>query len=50
MMLLAMMNADGNGTPVLGVHVGGPASFGFLTETTPDHACAALEQVFEGTY
>ncbi len=36
------------GTPILGVHVGGPASFGFLTETTPTGACAALEAVLDG--
>mgnify|MGYP000200462664 CR=1 FL=1 len=39
-----------HGTPVLGVHVGGPGSFGFLTETTPDRALAAVDQVLAGRY
>lgn len=37
-------------TPVMGVHVGGPASFGFLTETVPDRACEALEMVLDGHF
>lgn len=37
-------------TPILGIHVGGPASFGFLTETTPPHSIEALERVLEGRY
>jgi NAD+ kinase len=37
-------------TPILGVHAGGPASFGFLTETTPPHAIEAVEAVLEGRY
>lgn len=49
-LLAANRSACMHGTPVLGIHVGGPASFGFLTETTPDHACEALQQVFDGNY
>jgi NAD+ kinase len=37
-------------TPILGIHVGGPASFGFLTESTPGRAAAALERMLEGRY
>jgi NAD+ kinase len=37
-------------TPVLGVHVGGPASFGFLTETTPSGALDAMKAVLEGRF
>jgi NAD+ kinase len=37
-------------TPILGIHVGGPASFGFLTETTPNRAIEALQRVLEGRY
>jgi NAD+ kinase len=37
-------------TPILGIHVGGPASFGFLTETTPSRATEALERVLAGQY
>jgi len=37
-------------TPILGIHVGGPASFGFLTETTPARAPEALERVLAGQY
>jgi NAD+ kinase len=47
-LLAANRMAAPHGTPVLGVHVGGPASFGFLTETTPEHACEALESVLDG--
>src|SRR5437588_8559572 len=38
------------GTPILGVHVGGPGSFGFLTEATPATACQAVERVLAGDY
>ena len=37
-------------TPILGIHVGGPASFGFLTESAPSHAVEALERVLDGRY
>jgi NAD+ kinase len=37
-------------TPILGIHVGGPASFGFLTESTPARAIEALERVLAGKY
>src|SRR5437868_1022123 len=37
-------------TPILGIHVGGPASFGFLTESTPSRASEALERVLAGEY
>ncbi len=37
-------------TPILGIHVGGPASFGFLTESAPGNAVEALERVLEGRY
>jgi NAD+ kinase len=37
-------------TPILGIHVGGPASFGFLTESTPQRAIESLERVLEGRY
>jgi NAD+ kinase len=49
-LLAANRLAAPHGTPILGVHVGGPASFGFLTETTPQHAVAALEAVLAGGY
>ncbi|MBI3912120.1 MAG: NAD(+)/NADH kinase [Armatimonadetes bacterium] len=49
-LLYACRMAAPHGTPVLGVHVGGPASFGFLTETTPARAAAAAEQVLTGHY
>jgi NAD+ kinase len=49
-LLLANRLAYPHGTAVLGVHVGGPASFGFLTETTPAHACAAMRAVLDGAY
>jgi NAD+ kinase len=38
------------GTPILGVHCGGPASFGFMTETNPAMADAALERALAGDY
>ena len=47
-LLAANRMAAPHATPVLGVHVGGPASFGFLTETTPEHAVEALESVLDG--
>jgi len=49
-LLSANRIASPHGTPILGVHVGGPASFGFLTETVPGGACAALEAILEGRY
>lgn len=49
-LLSANRIASPYGTPILGVHVGGPASFGFLTETAPGGACAALEAILEGRY
>jgi NAD+ kinase len=39
-----------HGTPILGIHVGGPASFGFLTESTPTGAVEALQHVLSGDY
>lgn len=47
-LLAATRTAATYGIPVLGVHVGGPASFGFLTETTPPYAVAAIEAVLDG--
>ncbi len=35
-------------TPVLGVHVGGPASFGFMMETTPHNAESVLADALAG--
>lgn len=49
-LLAANRLASPHGTPILGVHAGGPASFGFLTETTPPYACAAMEAVLDGRY
>jgi NAD+ kinase len=49
-LLAANRAAAPHGTPILGVHVGGPGSFGFLTETTPPHACDAVEAVLAGNY
>jgi NAD+ kinase len=49
-LLAASRLAAPYGTPILGVHVGGPASFGFMTETTPPAARAAVEQALEGRY
>src|SRR5204862_3973320 len=40
-LLAATRVAAPHGTPILGVHAGGPASFGFMTETTPALARAA---------
>ena len=47
-LLAASRIASPHRTPILGIHVGGPASFGFLTETRPPHACEAIEQVIAG--
>jgi NAD+ kinase len=49
-LLSASRLAECHDTPILGVHVGGPASFGFLTESTPARAIEALERVLEGQY
>jgi NAD+ kinase len=49
-LLSANRVASPHGTPILGIHVGGPASFGFLTETNPGGACGALEAVLNGNY
>ena len=49
-LLAANRAAAPHGTPILGVHVGGPGSFGFLTETTPPFACDAVEAVLTGRY
>jgi NAD+ kinase len=49
-LLAASRIAARHDTPILGIHVGGPASFGFLTETTPPRAIRALERVLEGRY
>src|SRR5262249_18417254 len=47
-LLAASRAAAPHGTPILGVHCGGPASFGFLTETTPPAARAAVERALAG--
>src|SRR5205807_7121781 len=49
-LLAASRLAAPHGTPILGVHVGGPASFGFMTETSPATADAALERALAGEY
>jgi NAD+ kinase len=49
-LLAANRLASPYGTPILGIHAGGPASFGFLTETTPSNACEAVEAVLDGRY
>lgn len=49
-LLSANRVASPHDTPILGVHVGGQASFGFLTETVPDGACGALEAILAGHY
>jgi len=36
--------------PILGIHSGGPGSFGFLTETTPEHAREAIAAALRGDY
>jgi len=49
-LLAANRVASPHATPVVGIHFGGPGSFGFLTETGPDGACEALEKVLAGRY
>lgn len=49
-LLAANRAAAEHGTPILGIHVGGPASFGFLTETRPEFAIDAINAVLEGAY
>ncbi|MFN3651520.1 MAG: NAD(+)/NADH kinase [Armatimonadota bacterium] len=49
-LLAAHRVAARHGTPILGIHLGGPASFGFLTEMPPENACAAALAVAEGRY
>jgi len=49
-LLAANRLASPHGTPILGIHAGGPASFGFLTETTPLGAVEAVAAVLEGRY
>jgi NAD+ kinase len=49
-LLAASHIAAQRGTPILGIHVGGPGSFGFLTEATPATAFQAVERVLAGDY
>lgn len=49
-LLAANRLASPHGTPILGIHSGGPASFGFLTETVPTCAVQALEAVLRGDF
>lgn len=49
-LLAASRLAAPYGTPILGVHAGGPASFGFMTETNPAKALVALERVLAGEF
>jgi len=49
-LLAATRVAEPHGTPILGVHAGGPASFGFMTETTPALAREAFERLLRGDY
>jgi NAD+ kinase len=49
-LLAASRLAAVRGTPILGIHVGGPGSFGFLTEATPAIACQAVEHVLASDY
>ena len=49
-LLAANRAAASHNTPILGVHAGGPASFGFLTETTPANAPAMLQRVLDDRY
>lgn len=49
-LLSANRLASPHDTPILGIHAGGPASFGFLTETTPAGALTAVSAVLEGRY
>ncbi|MBM3457650.1 MAG: NAD(+)/NADH kinase, partial [Armatimonadetes bacterium] len=46
-LLAANRAAAPHRTPVLGVHVGGPASFGFMMEATPAGAIEAVTAVLE---
>jgi NAD+ kinase len=46
--LSAARSAAPRGTPVLSIHAGGPASFGFLAEATPGCACEAVQAVLDG--
>jgi NAD+ kinase len=47
-LLAASRIAANRGTPILGIHVGGPGSFGFMTEATPATARPALDRVLAG--
>ena len=49
-LLAANRIASTTGVPILGIHAGGPASFGFLTETTPAFAEEAVAAVLAGRY
>jgi NAD+ kinase len=49
-LLAASRLAAPHDTPILGIHVGGPGSFGFLAESNPAHAAEALERIIEGRY
>ncbi len=49
-LLAANRLASPTRTPVLGVHAGGPGSFGFLAETNPEQAGEAIDQVLAGEY
>ncbi len=49
-LLAASRLAAPHGTPILGIHAGGPASFGFLTETTPAEARAAVDRALSGDF
>lgn len=49
-LLAATRVAAPHGTPILGVHEGGPASFGFMAETTPARARDAFERLLRGDY
>lgn len=49
-LLAANRLASPHDTPILGIHAGGPASFGFLTEATPRGACEAVTAVLDGRY
>ena len=49
-LLTANRVASPHGTPILGVHVGGTGSFGFLTVTTPAEATSVLASVLDGNY
>jgi NAD+ kinase len=47
-LLAANRIAAPRGIPILGVHAGGPGSFGFLTEVAPAEAIAAVEALLAG--